>query len=428
VILDTFAGPGGGSLALRMLSPELHATELGIEWDKAACLTRRAAGHRTVRADVSTLVLEPMVGKVTGYIGSPPCQAWSKAGKGLGLKDQPRIFAHLALIERAGRWVDYPRDGWHDPRSPLVLEVLRAVLTLRPRWVACEQVPDVLGFWQACARLLRQHGYSATAFVLSAEEYGVPQTRQRAFLIASLDRRVSPPAPTHRAYDPRLGAASRYSDQASLFGDELLPWVSMADALGWGYEDRPSVTVMGGGTETGGAEPYGPRERRRLAALTYRNGNQANAAERTVDEPAPTVHFSERMNDVRWHFMGAGAGHTDGQQPRTPEQPAHTITGKGTAAWVHERPSTTVVGSFKPDVIAAPGYRTETSRQDAEGSVRVTVQQAAVLQSFPADYPWQGSKTAQHRQVGDAVPPLLGLHVLAAATGLPLPNAQEVAA
>jgi DNA (cytosine-5)-methyltransferase 1 len=209
VILDAFAGPGGWSQALRVLSPELHATELGVEWDKAACLTRRAAGHRTVRADVSQFVLEPMVGKVTGYIGSPPCQAWSKAGKGLGLKDQPRIFDHLALIERAGRWIDYPRDGWHDPRSPLVLEVLRAILTLRPRWFACEQVPDVLPFWQACARILRQHGYSACAFVLSAEEYGVPQTRVRAFLIASLDRQVSPPPPTHRAYDARLRAGSR---------------------------------------------------------------------------------------------------------------------------------------------------------------------------------------------------------------------------
>ncbi len=39
------------------------------------------------------------------------------------------------------------------------------------------------------------------------------------------------------------------------------------------------------------------------------------------------------------------------------------------------------------------------------------------LQSFPPDYPVQGTKTAQFRQVGDAVPPLLAAHILAAATG-----------
>ena len=81
---------------------------------------------------------------------------------------------------------------------------------------------------------------------------------------------------------------------------------------------------------------------------------------------------------------------------------------------MHERPATTVVGSFSPDVIAAPGYRTQTSRQNAEGSVRVTVEEAGVLQSFPADYPWQGSRTRRFEQVGNAVPPLLARHVLEA--------------
>ena len=46
---------------------------------------------------------------------------------------------------------------------------------------------------------------------------------------------------------------------------------------------------------------------------------------------------------------------------------------------------------------------------------------AAILQSFPPDYPWHGTKTSQQRQVGNAVPPLMAAHILAALCGLEVP-------
>ena len=52
------------------------------------------------------------------------------------------------------------------------------------------------------------------------------------------------------------------------------------------------------------------------------------------------------------------------------------------------------------------------------GIRRLTVAECAALQDFPMDYPWQGTKTAQYRQVGNAVPPtvarVLGASLLAA--------------
>jgi DNA (cytosine-5)-methyltransferase 1 len=51
---------------------------------------------------------------------------------------------------------------------------------------------------------------------------------------------------------------------------------------------------------------------------------------------------------------------------------------------------------------------------------RFSMNEAGILQSFPPDYPWSGK--AQAQQVGNAVPPLFGAHLLSAALGLPAPD------
>ena len=109
---------------------------------------------------------------------------------------------------------------WLDDRSHLAAEPMRWAYALRPRWIACEQVPPVLPLWEHMALLLRGMGYRTWAGILSAEEYGVPQTRERAVLMARRDGLpVGPPEPTHQAY--RKGKAPDISD--SLFGPALPP-------------------------------------------------------------------------------------------------------------------------------------------------------------------------------------------------------------
>jgi DNA (cytosine-5)-methyltransferase 1 len=89
---------------------------------------------------------------------------------------------------------------------------------------------------------------------------------------------------------------------------------------------------------------------------------------------------------------------------------------KGTPIWAGERPATTVACDRR---VHPPGHKENAS--DAPGrfeqrrganAVRVTVCQAAVLQGFPADYPWQGTRTRQFEQVGNAVPPPVAQRVL----------------
>lgn len=84
--------------------------------------------------------------------------------------------------------------------------------------------------------------------------------------------------------------------------------------------------------------------------------------------------------------------------------------------WTHNRPSTTVVGTFRPEVIAGPGYRKagDGPRQNAEGSVVTSVAERLVLQGYPPQFALEGSKSAVALQLGNAVcPPVARAALLA---------------
>lgn len=205
-----YAGPGGACEGIRSLGLDSY----GIEWDAAACATRAAAGHLTIRADLSTY--RPG-GRPWGYWSSPPCQTFSTAGTGDG-RDQLDDLAEVIIAER---WADADR---FDSRTRHVIDAARVAVTCGAEWVAMEQVPAVLSLWRALAHVLERHGYSTWAGVLCAADYGVPQTRRRAILMASRVRCANPPTPTH-------------AETPGMFGE--LPWVSAGSAVGWaGVVDR----------------------------------------------------------------------------------------------------------------------------------------------------------------------------------------------
>ncbi|MGQ5576286.1 DNA cytosine methyltransferase [Streptomyces sp. ECR3.8] len=255
MITELFRGPGGWAEGLR----QLGLSDVGLEIDTAACDTARAAGHTTIQTDVAAYPTAPFTGRTRGLIASPPCQAWSRAGKRGGLADQPLV--HQAVHDLA-----HGRDTraellaqCKDERSLLAAEPMRWLYDLRPEWVCMEEVPDVLPLWKQYALYLQRWGYSTWAGILNAADYGVPQTRQRAILIASRTRGVTAPDPTHAK-----------SPAEDLFGDCLKPWVSMAEALGWGATDRPAPTVTAGGAKSGGVEPFARGGRDALRAAQVR--------------------------------------------------------------------------------------------------------------------------------------------------------------
>jgi len=404
VIVDLYAGPGGWDEGMKMLG---ITDVVGIEWDHQACLTAVAAGHRRIRADVSKYCIDVFAG-AEGLIASPPCQAWSKAGKRQGEIDRAKVHA---LVDAYANGSDDPGAGWADERSHHAAQPVRWVRDLRPQWVAFEQVPPVLGLWQHVAERFRRWGYSTWTGVLNSADYGVPQTRERAILIARLDGPALPPTPTH----------AREPGDQDLFGDQMLPWVSMAEALGWEGADRLGRTICGDRSPRwaypqGGSYATGWTLDRRTnsagargttvasAPITVdrpaptltsgvgtqwvlRNGSQDNACLRTLDEPAGTMLFGHHLNEVRWYKLRPGA----------------TVD--------------TARRAGRPVLGAVDAGKTEFEPEP----IRIQQAEAAVLQSFRPDYPWQGTKTKQFEQIGNAVPPLLAAHVIGALVGAGAP-------
>lgn len=344
--LDLFAGTGWGVACQR-----LDIDEMGVEIMPEAIATREANGMRTIFYDVWDGLLDRAeVPEHEFQIASPPCQSFSMAGEGAGRRALNDVLAAMdARLYRDPRAL-HDLTATLDPRTALVLTPLAYAYVHRPRLIVWEQVPPVLPVWEHAAAFLRMGGYSVVTGVLHAEQYGVPQTRKRAILIARNDGfEARMPEPTHSRY---------YSSgkRKGTFDEGVEPYVTMATALGWGMTERPYPSIAAG-TEGGGGPDHmmlGGSGARRLVSREREGGR-----------------------------------------------------------WAYTRPATTIVGDPRLGGPGRSEYvKGGVSRQDRPGSMRLEPWEAAILQSYPEDFIWVGRKGALAQMIGNAVPPLLAEAIL----------------
>ena len=158
-------------------------------------------------------------------VGGPPCQAFARVGR-----------SKLREIE------SHPHAFKHDPRARLYLEYLRYVEAFQPLAILMENVPDVLNHGgqniaEEICQVLEEKGYVARYTLLNAAFYGVPQMRERMFLIGyrrELGCGVNFPQPTHwvdlpSGYEGSRSVALKLLGAGGLF-DEAFAYVRPPEA------------------------------------------------------------------------------------------------------------------------------------------------------------------------------------------------------
>lgn len=177
-VADIFSGAGGLSLGFALagytpiaaLELDRHAAKTYAHNHPGVCVVQGDATQEKVLDAFTECVFRKVAeGKLDALVGGPPCQGFSTAGR-----------------RRA-----------NDPRNLLWKAYFQAVERLRPRWFLMENVPGLRSMWavdeagQPTGRkvldLLQEEaarlGYTTTSLLLQALAHGVPQRRQRLFLL-----------------------------------------------------------------------------------------------------------------------------------------------------------------------------------------------------------------------------------------------------
>lgn len=362
VAADLFCGAGGLSIGLTDAG---YDVVLGVDHDSLA-LETHAGLHPGLTLDLDLgdpSVVEELVDMlreldVDLIAGGPPCQPFSRAGR-----------SKIRSLVAAGA-----RES-HDERRDLWQSYLDVVLRVAPPAVLMENVPDMaIGKDSTIVRTvvgaLEAAGYSVHTRLLHAVEHGVPQFRQRFILVALAD-----------------GSAFEWPVP------EPTP-VTVGDAIG----DLPPV--VGGDRPPGGADGFllhGGIQAASRFARRARRGLSAAAAERVYDHITRPVRDDDRQI---FESMDSKTRYSD-IDPALRRYRSDIFNDKYKRLGADE-PSRSITAH-----IARDGYWYIHPEQHRT----LTIREAARIQTFPDSVRFAGPPSAAFRQIGNAVPPLLGERV-----------------
>jgi DNA (cytosine-5)-methyltransferase 1 len=354
---DLFSGAGGMSLGLEEAGLRVV---LGVDHYSFAVETHQHhfAGM-SVQADLADPATITRVAKLLKrnkieiLAGGPPCQPFSRAGRSM--------LRHRVLTGAADP---------HDERRDLWRSFLEVVQLARPLAVVMENVPDMaldreMFILRSMTEELEQIGYSVSARVIDTWRYGVPQMRQRLLLVALKNGvRFTWPAESAK----RVTLWNAIGDMPEVEGG----WRPAGGALGW-------ADYAGPRTE------YQTWMRRNVPeAEAYKLFDHITRPVREDDRAAfESMTHKTKYTDLAPEYQRYRKDIFDDKYKKLDENDlSRTITAH----------------------IAKDGYWYIHPRQPRT----LTVREAARIQTFPDDFRFAGPPSVAFKQIGNAVPPLIG--------------------
>jgi len=448
-VLELCSGCGGLSLGLVAAGFELAAhIELDAEANATYALNFAPAAPelREVWSRPRDMISQSMSDLAADFgLADGPSRAFDVLAAGLPCQ----AFARIGRSKL--RSITGDVDAFkNDPRARLYRRFLRIVEETRPLAIVLENVPDIMNFGghnvpEEIAEELERIGYSVRYTLLNAAFYGVPQLPERLFLIAfdeSLGVVPAFPQPSHamalpRGYEGSRSVALKHVNRVrSHFasipeGVSGLPnVVSVKDALA----DLPRITEhmrdssMMAKRKVSDLFPYREdvfpspyadmmRGWSGFATADHVSGNVVRLTERDFpifgrmprggDYPVALEiaekMFEERLCKERRRPRPGTANYYAMKKRIVPPYDA----GKFPNKWwklVPDSPARTLTAHLGKDTYSHIHY-------DGRQRRMISVREAARLQSFPDGFRFAGAMNASFRQVGNAVPPLLGLAV-----------------
>ena len=358
-VLDLFCGAGGFSFGLERSGYFQVTGGIDILPDRIATFHANHLNATAIAGDIRSYSIRSLAEAALWpdiVVGGAPCQGFSSI----------RPFRKLTE---------------DDPRNSLFEQFVIAVATIEPKWCIFENVVGLLTHKRgevlnSLLQALSGIGYRTDWRVLNAAHYGLPQNRERLIVVGSRDSDDFPwPTPTHISEHRSMAGKSAQRVIINPLFTPLEAAVTVIDAIG----DLPSIPAGGRASEYDNS----------LNASVYARALRGSCDHLTLHE---STNHSERMLEIIKHSGASRAALPN------------DITSSGFSS------SYSRLDANKPSVTLTVNFVHPASNKCIHPfqDRALTPREGARIQSFPDQFNFRGTRAQVVKQIGNAVPPLLG--------------------